>query len=296
MKGLFSTSAILCVIALLVAATPVHACDCLLSKNWSNPACKGKVPKLPNGSSVSSTTTNTLGQGQTQTQGQGQTQSASATGGTSNATGGKVSNSGNSSNANTAATGPITVSTGASTSAGGAGGSATGGKAVVGNTSAVTGASTSTSNSSNQGNSHSSATGGAGGTSASESDSGGNSYSSYAAASRIPAATALAGIGITTAGCRFAEGLGVQTMPAGTSVGFSFKDHDCARFQLAQFLYSRGQDIAGDKVLCQISELKDALGADCLADVHQIVTTAAVYPAGERERREARAQWDSVQK
>jgi hypothetical protein len=285
-KRLLSTSAILCVIALLVAATPVHACDCLLSKNWSNPACKGKVPKLPNGSSVSSTTTNTLSQGQTQ--GQGQTQSASATGGTSNATGGKVSNSGNSTNANQSSS-KVSVSAGPVSAAGGSGGQATGGASTaeggsVGNTS-------STSNSSNQGNSRSSA---AGGSSTSEGSS--DSQTSVYAAPRIPVGTAVASIGITTAGCRFAEGLGVQTMPAGTSLGFSFKDHDCARFQLAQFLYSRGQDIAGDKVLCQITELKDALGADCLADVHQIVATAAVYPAGERERREARAQWDSVQK
>jgi hypothetical protein len=85
-------------------------------------------------------------------------------------------------------------------------------------------------------------------------------------------------------------------MPAGTSLGFSFKDHDCARFQLAQFLYSRGQDIAGDKVMCQISELKEALGSDCLAEIHEIVATTAVYPDGERERRQARAQWESVQK
>lgn len=128
------------------------------------------------------------------------------------------------------------------------------------------------------------------------SNSGGNSYSTSYDAARIPVTTAAAGIGQTTAGCRFAEGLGVQTMPAGTSVGFSFKDHDCARFQLAQFFYTRGQDIAGDKIMCQIREVSDALGADCPALVHEIQVTQAVYPVGERERRQARAQWDQVQK
>lgn len=123
-----------------------------------------------------------------------------------------------------------------------------------------------------------------------------DSQTSVYESSRIPVGTAIAGIGVTTAGCRFAEGLGVQTMPAGTSIGISLKDHDCVRLQLAQFLYSRGQDIAGDRVTCQITEIHQALGDDCLALVHQVEASHAVYPTGEVERRKARVGWDQVQK
>lgn len=125
------------------------------------------------------------------------------------------------------------------------------------------------------------ATGGAGG-SASNNASSGNTISSEYDAARIPVNTALAGVGKTTAGCRFAEGLGVQTLPAGTSIGLSFKDHDCVRFQLAQFFYSRGQDIAGDKVTCQITEVRKALGSDCeqtLAITHTAAPVDAVTHA-----------------
>ena len=76
--------------------------------------------------------------------------------------------------------------------------------------------------------------------------------------------TAMAGYQTTTATCRYAEGLGIQTSPAGTSVGFTFKDHDCERFQLAQYLYSRGQTVAGDTLMCKIKSVHDALGADCM--------------------------------
>lgn len=123
--------------------------------------------------------------------------------------------------------------------------------------------------------------GGTGGTSTSESGSSSQSGASsngqaitdnYAAA-HIPVNTALAGFQTTTAGCRYGEGLGVQLSNAGVSGGLSFKDHDCARLQLAEFFYSRGQDIAGDRVICQIREVQQALGDDCLGLVHEVTAT-----------------------
>ena len=101
----------------------------------------------------------------------------------------------------------------------------------------------------------------------------GNTQTTVYAAARIPVAPALAGFQQTTAGCRFAEGLGIQLTSAGTSVGFTFKDRDCVRFELAQFFYSRGQDIAADRIVCAVKEVKATLGDDCLALVHQVTAT-----------------------
>lgn len=89
-------------------------------------------------------------------------------------------------------------------------------------------------------------------------------------APRIPVSTAIAGGTNTTASCHYSVGAGGQGTALGLSLGFGRKDKDCERFELAQFLYARGQDVAGDRLMCQISRLKEALGSDCLAMVHQI--------------------------
>lgn len=102
---------------------------------------------------------------------------------------------------------------------------------------------------------------------------------------RAPVNTAVAGFQITNAPCRFAEGVGIQTSPVGASVGFTFKDKDCERFQYAQYMYARGQNIAGDRLMCLIKRIHEALGDDCLALVNEIVVVHAEYPPGERERR-----------
>lgn len=135
-------------------------------------------------------------------------------------------------------------------------------------------------------------------------DNAGNQQISNYDAARIPVNTAIAGIGMTTAGCRFAEGLGVQTNPAGASVGFSFKDKDCARFQLAQYMYSRGQVQAADIVMCKITLVYDALGTDCLlivgsvfvAPVAQLPPPSVEYPPGEREKRQTAHGYPNLQK
>lgn len=199
------------------------------------------------------------------TQNQSQAQNQSASGGTarSNATGGSVGavNSQSSSAGGAASVG--NVSGGAAQ--GGAGGN-------------------SRSDSSSSGGS---AQGGSSSVSdSSESGASSNAQVSNYAAARIPVSSALAGFQQTTAGCRFAEGLGVQLTSAGTSVGFTFKDHDCVRFELAQFFYSRGQDIAGDRVICAVHEVRQVLGEDCEALVHEIV---AVKPADAVTHAEMRA-------
>lgn len=155
-------------------------------------------------------------------------------------------------------------------------------------------------------------------------DNAGNQQISNYNAPRIPVNTAIAGIGITTAGCRFAEGLGVQTSPAGASVGFSFKDKDCERFAVAQYLYSRGQNAAADRILCKIKTIYDALGADCLTliavqppalpqgQAQVLINTTSTptgllwgcsngeatctYPPGESERRQKEHGFPKVQK
>lgn len=87
---------------------------------------------------------------------------------------------------------------------------------------------------------------------------------------KAPVNTAVAGLGETTAGCRYHDGGGVQLAGVGLSLGKSRKDGDCERLKLAEFLYQRGNDIAGDRVMCNIKAIKEALGDDCIALVHEL--------------------------
>lgn len=238
------TASIVLAILCGLSAMNARACDCLISKNWNKAQCAGKTPTLPSGGSVTGT----------------QSQSQSGTNTSTN----KVSSS-NAVNTN------LSLQTGAqsSTAKGGAGG----------NSVATAGASTSsnvvgpTTNTAQAGAGGSGGAGGTGTSSASANATGnsgaasnGNSstYNSTYAAARIPVATALAGVQNTTAACRYAEGLGLQLTSAGTSVGFTFKDHDCERAALADAFYARGQNQAGDLIECQIKTVRDALGADCV--------------------------------
>lgn len=85
-----------------------------------------------------------------------------------------------------------------------------------------------------------------------------------------PVNTAIAGIGDTTAACRYHNGGGLQLFGVGLSLGHSSKDKDCERIALAQLMWSRGQDIAGDKIMCKVTTVHEALGDDCLALVHEL--------------------------
>lgn len=123
-----------------------------------------------------------------------------------------------------------------------------------------------------------------------------NATTTYTAP-KNPVNTAVAGLGETTAKCRYHNGAGLQLAGVGLSFGHSSKDGDCERLELATYLYSRGNDIAGDRVMCAIKAIKDALGADCLALVHEMkaVPTASGHDyvthdeLAERDRREARS-------
>jgi len=107
------------------------------------------------------------------------------------------------------------------------------------------------------------------------------SVTSNYAAPRIPVNTAVAGFQQTTALCRYAEGLGGQSMTAGASIGFTFKDRDCERAALAEVFYSRGQYIAGDKLMCAIKTVRKALGdeTDCMAVLAESHVAVNVEPA-----------------
>lgn len=98
-------------------------------------------------------------------------------------------------------------------------------------------------------------------------------------AARIPVATALAGFQNTTAPCRYAEGLGIQTTGAGAAVGFTFEDSDCKLVLIADGFYTRGQWLAGDRIMCKTKALTKALGKDCLdvLNVHGNIDDGRTY-------------------
>lgn len=103
---------------------------------------------------------------------------------------------------------------------------------------------------------------------------------------------------MTTAPCRYAEGLGIQTMPAGGAVGFTFKDHDCMKLGMAQEFYAHQQWEAGDRIMCAIKEVSSVLGKECLMILtagHQVRVVVAVAPT-EAEPTYTRAQVDAIVK
>jgi hypothetical protein len=89
-------------------------------------------------------------------------------------------------------------------------------------------------------------------------------------AQKNPVSTAIAGVGETTAGCRYHNGGGLQLLGVGISVGHSSKDKDCERIALAEYMYAHGKDIAGDQIMCKVTTVAEALGEDCLALVHEL--------------------------
>lgn len=94
----------------------------------------------------------------------------------------------------------------------------------------------------------------------------------------------------TTAECYTSTGVGFSTPVGGVSFGTGRKAKDCSRLALANVFYARGQTAAGDRMLCSITEVRAALGEDCLAlvretqriDTSQFVTREELI---ERERR-----------
>lgn len=84
-------------------------------------------------------------------------------------------------------------------------------------------------------------------------------------AARIPVNTAYATVANTTAECHYHNGGGGQGSALGLSISIGRKDGDCQAFMLAQFFYGRGLDAQGDAMLCQIKQIRTALGKECLA-------------------------------
>lgn len=76
--------------------------------------------------------------------------------------------------------------------------------------------------------------------------------------------------GNTTSSCYHDVRLGFSTPLGGVSMGKGRKSADCFRLELADYLYGRGNDMAGDRVLCAVTDIAKILGDDCLALVHEM--------------------------
>lgn len=97
-------------------------------------------------------------------------------------------------------------------------------------------------------------------------------------------ATAYAASAGVTASCATGWGIGAQAPIAGLSFNKNRRDKDCVRFELAQDLYARGQNAAGDRVFCTISLVKAALGEDCLALVNTVEVQTGISRSELQER------------
>src|SRR5665213_917377 len=82
-----------------------------------------------------------------------------------------------------------------------------------------------------------------------------------------------------TSGCVLEQHAGIGAVIGGISFGHGKRDRNCARQQLAIVLWARGETEAGNRIYCSIDEVKDALGADCLALLSTRI--AVERPAGD---------------
>lgn len=98
----------------------------------------------------------------------------------------------------------------------------------------------------------------------------------------------------TTAECYSTVGFGVSSPVGGISFGTGRKAKDCSRLALAERFYARGQNAAGDRLMCTITEVREALGEDCIALVNTVKLEQPRYVTheelAERERRKDTAQ------
>lgn len=108
---------------------------------------------------------------------------------------------------------------------------------------------------------------------ASAANNAGNSQNIIFGDQRVAAASAIAGVGDTTAKCRYHDGAGVQLIGFGVSFGKSRADSDCRKVAYADLFYARGDDSAGNRMLCSIKDIRNAMGDsldDCLALVNEL--------------------------
>jgi hypothetical protein len=82
----------------------------------------------------------------------------------------------------------------------------------------------------------------------------------------------------TTAPCERDQHAGIGAVIGGLSFGHSTRDHDCAREHIAADLYAHGNVLAAEMVYCAISEVKAALGADCLKILRESEPVATPAP------------------
>lgn len=205
------------VVALMGSVT-AQACDCTISKNWSNPQCKGKTPKgIPTtvllqpsstasaGAGASSTSSGTQGQGQTQTNGNNTNTLSSA----STSAGGAAHSVSSSVSAG-----------GSATAQGGAGGTA-----AADNNS--TGSGNSTSYTDN---------------------------SSYEVPRQTP--PAILGTVQPTTSCTAARNGGASSPVAALSLGWSAKDVECDLRETSRQFYEMGQVELAVQLLCKSEAAK----------------------------------------
>lgn len=112
----------------------------------------------------------------------------------------------------------------------------------------------------------------------------GNAQTIEIGGNRVAAASANAGVGETTAQCRFHDGAGVQLIGLGFSFGKSRADRDCRRLAYAEKLLAMGDTAAANHLLCSIADIREAIGTldECLGlmnQLHPVATpdTAVTY-------------------
>lgn len=112
----------------------------------------------------------------------------------------------------------------------------------------------------------------------------GNAQTMEIGGNRVAAASANAGVGETTAQCRFHDGAGVQLIGLGFSFGKSRADRDCRRLAYAEKLLAMGDTAAANHLLCSIADIREAMGTfdECLGlmnQLHPVATpdTAVTY-------------------
>jgi hypothetical protein len=120
-------------------------------------------------------------------------------------------------------------------------------------------------------------------TSGASASSGGNSVSNSSVYKEVQQAVDGYSSGTnTTSGCRYDSHMGLGSVLGGISFGRGFKDKGCVQLKLANEFWSKGMNIAAERIYCSIKEVKEALGEDCIAllnEQHAITPPAAVSDA-----------------
>jgi hypothetical protein len=101
---------------------------------------------------------------------------------------------------------------------------------------------------------------------------------------------AFAALANTTAECYSSVGVGLSSPVGGISFGTGRKAKDCSRLKLAELMYAKGAREAGDRMLCSVSEVRAALGADCLTLIAVVAPAAPLVDTSQFVTREELAE------